>query len=128
MEGFLRYGASIYLFNTFGQTEDVDSADEADKEAKPADKQTAQLRGFISCKGFLNRNVYFQTLEGAQADPSQMTPNISNLRDFVFTVTPRLKSEFHRDYRNALKEFKTLMQSYKLLTSDEKKEKKRFLE
>lgn len=54
--------------------------------------------------------------------------NISNIRDFVFTVTPKLKFEFHRDYKNALKELKGLYQNYSMLPDDAKKERKKLLE
>lgn len=50
------------------------------------------------------------------------------MRDFVFTVTPKLKFEFHRDYKNALKELKGLYQNYSMLPDDAKKERKKLLE
>ena len=59
-------------------------------------------------------------------DSTQTLPNISNMRDFIFTITPKLKYEFHRDYKKALKELKSLNQSSKLLSADEKKEKQKF--
>ena len=55
-------------------------------------------------------------------------PSMSNTRDFVLTITPKLKFEFHRDYLKAAKELKGLYQSFKLLSESEKHEKKRLLE
>jgi hypothetical protein len=55
-------------------------------------------------------------------------PSMSNMRDFVLTITPKLKFEFHRDYTKATKELKGLYQSFKLLGDSEKLEKKRLLE
>lgn len=77
---------------------------------------------------FLNKNVYFQTVLSEFTEGMASTPSVSNMRDFVFTVTPKLKFEFHRDYKEALKELKGLNQSYKLLNNDEKKDKKKLLE
>jgi hypothetical protein len=61
-------------------------------------------------------------------DANDKKINISNTRDFVFTITPKLKFEFHRDYKNALKELKGLYQSYNLLPAEAKKERKKLLE
>lgn len=77
---------------------------------------------------FLNKNVYFQTVVDEFSEGMSFAPPISNMRDFVLTVTPKLKFEFHRDYKELLKELKGLHQSYKLLSDEEKKDKKRMLE
>lgn len=58
----------------------------------------------------------------------EQVSNLSNTRDFVLTITPKLKFEFHRDYIKAAKELKGLYQSFKLLSDSEKQEKKKLLE
>lgn len=58
----------------------------------------------------------------------EQPPQISNMRDFVLVITPKLKFEFHRDYIKAAKELKGLHQSYELLSDREKREKRRLLE
>jgi hypothetical protein len=76
----------------------------------------------------LNKNVYFQTINDEISDIMEQLPQISNMRDFVLVITPKLKFEFHRDYVKAAKELKGLHQSYELLTDREKTEKKKLLE
>lgn len=83
-----------------------------------------------SCKvtRFLNNNVYFQTIVEPVSEGMEHLPNISNMRDFVTVITPKLKFEFHRDYMKAVKELKGLYQSYSILSEAEKAEKKKLLE
>lgn len=38
--------------------------------------------------------------------------NVTNLRDFAFIVTPKLKSEFHKEYNIAFDEFKKLEKAF----------------
>ncbi len=86
-----------------------------------------RVKLYIYCR-FLNQNVYFQTLPEEITENNHKVTGISNLRDFVMVITPKLKFEFHRDYKKALKELKDLQQSYKLLNEEEKREKRRLLE
>lgn len=76
----------------------------------------------------MNNNVYFQTVADPVNDSMEHLPNISNMRDFVMIITPKLKFEFHRDYMKAVKELKGLYQSYNILGEAEKAEKKKLLE
>lgn len=76
----------------------------------------------------MNKNVYFQTVSETVNANVESVPSMSNSRDFVLTVTPKLKFEFYRDYLKAAKELKGLYQSFKLLGDSEKFEKKRLLE
>ena len=52
-------------------------------------------------------------------------PNVTNMRDFVFTVTPKLKYDSQNDYEVAFKEFKKLQQGFKNLDERKKKEKQK---
>ena len=72
--------------------------------------------------------VNYQTIKEDIKIPSQKVPNVSNFRDFLFVVTPRLKYEFHKDYQKAVQELKVLQQTYRTLSKVEQEEKKVFLE
>lgn len=76
----------------------------------------------------MNKNVYFQTVSEEAGAHIERVAAMSNARDFVLTITPKLKFEFHRDYLKAAKELKGLYQSFKLLGEAERQEKKRLLE
>lgn len=76
----------------------------------------------------MNTNVYFQTVSEDVSNQIEQVSSMSNTRDFVLTITPKLKFEFHRDYLKAAKELKGLYQSFKMLGETEKQEKKRLLE
>ena len=77
---------------------------------------------------FLNKDVYFQTVNEEQGGNIEQLSNLSNMRDFVLTIMPKLKFEFHRDYVKAAKELKSLHKSYKLLSDNDRVEKRRLLE
>lgn len=51
MEGFLKYGASIYLYTSLGPADDQDSVDEQIQNGEKGDQNDSNLKGFISCKG-----------------------------------------------------------------------------
>jgi hypothetical protein len=48
---------------------------------------------------------------------------ISNARDFVFVIAPALKSDFHKEYIIALKEFKKLKKSFSKIEDNDKAKK-----
>jgi hypothetical protein len=51
-----------------------------------------------------------------------------NFRDFVFTITPKLRCEFNTAYQEVKKEYKKLQNAFDLLDEKEKMEKINLLE
>jgi hypothetical protein len=49
-DGYLKYGASIYLYNSRGPLENSTNPEEQEPELQPV-AESASFRGFISCKG-----------------------------------------------------------------------------
>ena len=64
----------------------------------------------------------------AELNKSVKMPNVTNMRDFVFTVTPKLKYDSQHDYEVAYNEFKKLQQGFKNLDERKKKDKQKQLE
>lgn len=54
----------------------------------------------------------FQTVNEEVDKENYSIENVTNFRDFAFIVTPRLKSEFHKEYSIALDEFKKLEKAF----------------
>lgn len=60
----------------------------------------------------MDSSVKFQTIN-TQVDQEMLeVENVTNLRDFTFIVTPKLKSEFHKEYSVAHSEFKQLEKAF----------------
>jgi len=65
------------------------------------------ISGFMSGTGFLDKNLYFQTVDqeenklGAQ---KSNYPNIINTRDLLWKICPQLDYQFHRDYHKISQE------------------------
>lgn len=66
----------------------------------------------------MDKQVYFQTLSKKIDENLQTVQSISNARDFVFTVTPKLRYEFNITYQELKVEYKKLLTAYKNLEND----------
>jgi len=117
MQGFLRYGDSIVLYGSHSIRQQGENS-----------SRSRQISGFLCTKGFLNKNVTFQTIERPLEAPDYKLNSISNFRDFVFKVTPKLKYEFTKAYNRSLDEFKKLKQGFRGLSQKEKQQKASLLE
>ena len=102
MSNFLRYGDLVSFRFEGGLS--------LDKGQGPAGSI-----GFISGTGFLDPRIYMQTVkwEGGQANPDQL-PNLTNYREFIFRITPKLNFEFHKDYKKTLTQYQKFMKQLNL--------------
>ena len=54
---------------------------------------------------FIDSHLHFQEVSGfdkvkeSVGDKSQFIPNVTNYRDFVFKICPKLNYEFHNEYK-----------------------------
>ena len=125
----MKYGEKIVLFANY-------DLNEPGKEIKEHTLENLKfhgnrLSGFLSAKGFLDKSISFQTIKGeveSEINKSIKMPNVTNRRDFVFVVTPKLKFDSQNDYEVAFKEFKKLQQGFKNLDERRKKNKQKQLE
>ena len=92
MKGFLQYGESIVLYSHNRLSPEMRS------RIGRSEINESPFCGFLSTKGYMDTNVYFQTVESPIEDSKQEIENIANFRDFVFQVTPKLKHEFNNAY------------------------------
>jgi len=77
---------------------------------------------------FLDKNVYFQTMPDELNLEELNVEPLVNFRDFVFTITPKLRSEFNTTYQEVQKEYKKLCRAFNLLEAGERKNKLNLLE
>ena len=136
MQGFLKYGECIVLYANYNFVQDFEPFEDIGNGSDPRNQPITEskvskkslfnltkLTGFLSTKGFMNKNIAFQTIEGAVDHTTLTVDNIVNFRDFVFMVTPKLKSDFHRDYLVALYEFDKLKKAFESLGDDDEDER-----
>ena len=57
----------------------------------------------------------FDKVKESAGEKSQFIPNVTNYRDFVFKICPKLNYEFHNEYKKSIKFYKKL-QKIKELT------------
>jgi hypothetical protein len=65
--------------------------------------------GFLSTKGFLEKQVYLQTVPLEESDVTFMAmmnnvhkKGISNLRESLFRIVPEYSQDFHKEYKKLL--------------------------
>ena len=129
MQGFLKYGEKIVLFANYDLNQPGSGIKEDTLENLKFHGN--RLSGFLSTKGFLDKSISFQTIRGeveVDLHKSIKMPNVTNMRDFVFEITPKLKYDSQNDYEVALKEFKKLQQGFKNLDERQKKSMQKQLE
>jgi phage-related protein len=117
MKGFLQYGESIVLYSQNSLNPEMRS------KIGRSEINESPFCGFLSTKGYMDTNVYFQTVDSPIEDATQEIESCSNFRDFVFQVTPKLKHEFNNAYQEVLKEFKKLKVTFKNLNAEARETK-----
>ena len=70
---------------------------------------------------FLDEDVNFLKLTSGLLLAELQVQNVMNSRDMRFVITPKLKCDFHLEYKKALEEFNSVQTSLKRDTSEEKK-------
>jgi hypothetical protein len=79
----------------------------------------------------LDRDCYFQTVDRDEFNPHVKTErfaNIINYRDFLWRITPKLKTEFHKDYQKVCHEYKNFYAQKTMVDSRAGKFRKAFEE
>ena len=76
----------------------------------------------------MSEKVYFQTICHSLASTNYRIEDVTNFRDCVFKITPKLKHESNKAYNRALKEFKRIKLGFRGLSQELKAEKLPLLE
>lgn len=151
MNNFLRYGDLVVLrlHKYISDHKKTDRLVEREAERENTQKEAAneanQLSknehekyvGYISGTGYLDNRIYFQTvpynpdlLEDTSIPETQI-PLLTNFRDFVFVITPKLNFEFHKDYVKTLNQYKKFLKQlglHKDVTKERKEIKQNYEE
>ena len=113
---FLRFGDSIYL-HACAEVDLVRRREEVDDYPRNyyanipgADSSVGLLNGFLSAKGFMSEDVFFQKTNVPLSLNEVEMPNLLNSRDFRFIIVPELKCDFHQEYERAMEELKKVQQ------------------
>lgn len=122
---FLRFGDSIYL-HACAEIDLVKRSEEVDEYPKGyycslpgSDQAVGLLNGFLSAKGFMSPDVFFQKTNVPLSLNEVEMPNLLNSRDFRFVLVPALKYDFHQEYERALEELKKVQQLLQNIESSE---------
>lgn len=84
--------------------------------------------GFLSSKGFMDKEIWLQTIK-SDITPLKnrrewKVPRVSNSRDSVFVITPKLAYYYQNLYLVAVSEYEKLLEGFNKLPESIKKEKR----
>ena len=108
MNNFLKYGDLVMLYRpgeSSGKT-----------EGEEGSASVGQYGGLISCLGHTDTGVYMQELPKPINDENVRPDadlNVLGMRDAVFTITPRLNYDFHKEYKKSLRYFQSIVATLK---------------
>ena len=118
MSNFLKYG-DLILFYKGAQ------AQGSYTQADPSDKLIEPYGGVLSSLGFIENGIYMQQLpKPVREDSMKLTSDVNmiDLRTCVFTLTPKLNFDFHKDFKKTMEYYKRLELSLRTCKPEEKKE------
>jgi len=118
MNNFLKYGDLVVFYQG-------SSGGGSKKDRVEETPLLGPYGGVMSCLGYTDPGLYMQELPKPRDEDSVKLSsdlNLLGLRDAVFTITPRLSYDFHKDYKKNLQYFKSLEATLKNTKNLEKQE------
>ena len=119
MSDFLKYGDLIMLY----QGSQTYSNGKHREQKEGHDSLIEPYGGVLSSLGFVDNGVYMQQLpKPANEDSFKLGADINmfGLRTCVFTVTPKLNYDFHKDFKKTMGYYKSLDMALNTSISKEK--------